>query len=150
MSDLHEDEYLDRHDIRKRQLSGLLNYLAIVLIIIGFGVVALQNQATVNAIRETQTEGSPTTLRLIDIAEDIKRIAVQVKVGTDQIISCTTPKGECAQENKKTTAKFSTLFLVGTACAAGFADLGDTARIEATQNCVSNWLADHSLSNLLR
>lgn len=62
--------------------------MAVVLLLVVNNVAARQ---TLDAIRETQTEGSPTQQRLIDIAEQIR--------------SCTTPEGKCSQRGQKQTAK---------------------------------------------
>lgn len=58
---------------------------------VGVMAVVLIQLYTILAIRNTQQEGSPTTKRLIAIAE--------------QIDSCTNPEGDCYKRGQEQTAK---------------------------------------------
>lgn len=48
---------------------------------------------TVNAIRDTQQAGSPSTRALLDLGKENKKIG-------DRLIDCTTPGGECYEQGQ--------------------------------------------------
>jgi hypothetical protein len=97
----------------------------------------------VREIRATQQVGSPTQVKLLSIIEDIHHATNTIRDADQRIVDCTQPSGECYKAGRKRSADFSALLLVGVACAAGYQDLPDAARIEATNQCVSHWLSQH-------
>jgi hypothetical protein len=102
----------------------------------------------VKEIRATQQDGSPTSQRLINITTDVQSIARDTSATIKQLDDCLTPGGKCYQQSRRRTADVSALLLVGVACASGYQDMNDQARIEATNRCVARWLSQHpSLSS---
>lgn len=89
---------IDKHERAKNIVADLLKYMTVLLIVIGFAIVVHQQGETIDEIRATQQSGSPTTKRLIAIAEQNQELSEQIK-------SCTTPSGECAKAGDRKTAK---------------------------------------------
>lgn len=110
MEDPRENPERRRHEeeqwakvLRVKQYTLGLVVLLVVLVIAAGIIFFVRLGGTTEAIRNTQTEGSPTQKRLIDIAE--------------QIQSCTTEGGECNKRQQEETAKAVAKIIVGNSSA---------------------------------
>lgn len=134
----------ERKKIERRLIvADLLKYAAFAVMVGGFFIVTVQNQHTLDAVRNTQTEGSPLLRAIQDQQDDIEK-AVSAAVATnDQLADCLTPGGKCYQDAKQRQAAFLQVVGVYVSCAAGLADLPEAQRVEAVNGCVSHWSEGH-------
>lgn len=127
---------------RKRRRAVLVTYLfwgVVGLLLVSSNVIALvntfQTKENTQAIKETQNEGSPVSLKLLDIIKSVQ--ATQ-----DQIISCTTPKGDCAKRSNRLAQRyfggFNESSLLAAVCAVGYIDEPVDQRLRDTQQCVTD------------
>lgn len=134
----------DRRRIERRLLwSAIFKYAAVFVAAVWMVATTIQQQHTTQAIRDTQTEGSPLLLAIQSQADEIQK-AVDAAVATnEQLADCLTPGGKCARAAKQQRAVFLQIVGLNVACAVGKTDLPDAQRIEATNECVATWTRDH-------
>lgn len=99
-----EDEENQWRKVLRVKMATLGVVIALFILFLGFAAASLYRQGqglenqqqTIDAIRQTQQNGSPIILKLQETLE-------QAKVTADVIKSCTTPKGKCYQRSQEQT-----------------------------------------------
>lgn len=114
----------------------------IVLIVLSYirqGQQLTKANETLQAVRDTQTEGSPLLKAIADQQDQIQQAADAAVATNTQLADCLTPGGVCFRDQRQRQAAFLQLVGAYSACAIGYVDLPDTQRIEATNTCVAKW-----------
>lgn len=124
-------------DERRLIWSALLKYLAVMVAYVGLLVIIGQNQTTLDAIRDTQTEGSPLLLAIQAQQDEIERAANAAVAGQEQLADCLDPEGECAREQAQRSARYVQVFSLTVFCSARYTDLPESEAYAATNDCVA-------------
>jgi F0F1-type ATP synthase membrane subunit c/vacuolar-type H+-ATPase subunit K len=85
---------------------------------------------TTQAIRDTQTEGSPFIIALTGIARDTRDTL-------DQLQDCVKANGECARDNRQRSAQYVQLIGLYVICAVRYTDLPEDDATQETNDCVA-------------
>lgn len=141
-----DDDHLARQAARKEFWTRLfvvllLGWMLTTSVVQTWGII--QGNETIQAVRDTQTEGSPILKAISSQADELQHSADNSQAILDQLQDCLQPEGDCAKRSKRQTSNVVSLILVGVSCSQGYTDLSDAQRIEATQECVAHWLSHH-------
>lgn len=121
---------------RFRAVTWALIAIGVAAVLLLTARVLVVSGNTVDAIHQTQLNGSPTSKKLL-------RVLHRVKVVQEQFSDCVQPRGKCFHAARQRGSSTLTIALVGVACSAGYTDLPDRQRIEASLQCVSRWVSAH-------
>lgn len=130
---------VDRAKVAMIAVTMVTAIMTLVLVV----TLLSKGNATIQAVRDTQTEGSPFLRAIAGQQDELQHSADNSQAILDQLNDCLQPTGSCYKKSQQRSSALLSLVLVGVSCAAGYIDLSDAERIEATNECVSDWLSRH-------